>query len=41
MDVGKSLTARLDWDRAKAEDGLNPTYDIGLFTLGVAYRFRG
>lgn len=39
MDFGKSLTARLDWDRARAEDGLNPRYDIEMFTIGVAYRF--
>lgn len=39
MDFGKSLTGRLDWDRTKAEDGLNPKYDVDMFTLGVAYRF--
>lgn len=39
MDFGKSLTGRLDWDRTKAEDGLNPKYDVDMFTLGLAYRF--
>lgn len=32
-------TARLDWDRTKADDGLNPKYDVEMYTLGVQYRF--
>lgn len=39
FDFGKSLRARLDWDRTKAEDGLNPEYDVDMYTLGIAYRF--
>ncbi|MGZ9031172.1 MAG: porin family protein [Burkholderiaceae bacterium] len=39
FDFAKNVTARLDWDRTKAEDGLNPKYDVEMITAGVAYRF--
>jgi opacity protein-like surface antigen len=39
FDFAKGVTARLDWDRTKAEDGLNPKYDVEMITAGVAYRF--
>lgn len=39
FDFTTSLRARLDWDRTKAEDGLNPEYDVDMYTLGLAYRF--
>jgi len=39
FDFGQAWRVRLDWDRAKAEDGLNPEYDVDMYTLGLAYRF--
>lgn len=39
VDLGRSLAARVDWDRTKAKDGLNPKYDVDMITAGVAYRF--
>jgi hypothetical protein len=39
FDFAGSWRARFDWDRTKAEDGLNPEYDVDMYTLGVAYRF--
>ena len=39
FDFTPSLTARLDWDRTKAEDGQNPEFDVEMFTAGVSYRF--
>lgn len=39
FDFTKTLTIRLDWDRTKAEDGLNPKYDVEMLTAGVSYRF--
>lgn len=39
FDFARGVTARLDWDRTKAEDGLNPKYDVEMITAGVAYRF--
>lgn len=31
--------ARLDWDRTKGEDGINPEYTVDMLSAGVAYRF--
>jgi hypothetical protein len=39
FDLGRSWTARVDWDRTKADDGLNPKYDVDMISAGVAYRF--
>lgn len=39
FDFGRSWTARVDWDRTKADDGLNPKYDVDMITGGIAYRF--
>jgi len=39
FDFAPSWTARIDWDRSKAEDGRNPEYTVDMFTAGVAYRF--
>lgn len=39
FDFARGVTARLDWDRTKAEDGLNPKFDVEMITAGVAYRF--
>jgi hypothetical protein len=39
VDFARSWSARLDWDRTKAEDGRNPDYTVDMLTAGVAYRF--
>jgi hypothetical protein len=39
FDFTRSWTGRIDWDRTKAEDGLNPKFDVDMITGGVAYRF--
>ncbi len=39
FDFARSWTGRFDWDRTKADDGLNDKYDVEMFTVGVAYRF--
>jgi hypothetical protein len=39
FDFGRSWTARIDWDRTQADDGLNPKYDVDMISAGVAYRF--
>lgn len=39
LDVGPAWTVRVDWDRTRAEDGLNPKFDVDMLTAGVGYRF--
>lgn len=39
LDIAKSWTARVDWDRTSAEDGRNAKFDVDMFTAGVGYRF--
>jgi opacity protein-like surface antigen len=39
FDLGPGWTLRADWDRTKAEDGMNPKFDVDMFTAGVGYRF--
>lgn len=36
---GKAWSARLDWDRTKTDDGLNPRFDAEMYTLGLGVRF--
>jgi hypothetical protein len=39
FDFANAWTARIDWDRTKADDGVNPKYDVEMYTAGIAYRF--
>lgn len=38
-DFANAWSARVDWDRTKGDDGLNQSYDVEMYTLGVHYRF--
>ncbi len=39
VDFTRQWHARFDWDRTKAKDNINPSYDVDAFTLGLGYRF--
>lgn len=38
-DFARQWHVRLDWDRTKAQDNINPKYDVDAYTLGIGYRF--
>jgi opacity protein-like surface antigen len=39
FNLSGSWTARVDWERTQADDGLNPKYDVDMISAGLAYRF--
>lgn len=38
-DFANGWSARVDWDRTKADDGFNSKYDVEMYTLGAHLRF--
>jgi hypothetical protein len=39
FEFARTWSARVDWDRTKADDGLNPKFDVEMITAGIGYRF--